>query len=36
MSGDQRPTVMNQEKEALFQGFSAWQKARHLNANADR
>jgi hypothetical protein len=36
-AGDQRPVVMNdQEKEALFQEFSAWQKARRLNADANR
>ncbi len=35
-SGDQRPVAMNnQEKESLFQEFSAWQKARRLNADAN-
>ncbi len=34
-SGDQRPVMMNnQEKEALFQGFLAWQKARRVDADA--
>ncbi len=38
-SGDQRPVVINdREKEALFQEFSAWQKARRsdTDANSDR
>jgi hypothetical protein len=35
-SGDQRPVVMNdQEKEALFQEFLTWQKARRLDADAN-
>jgi hypothetical protein len=36
LSGDQRPVAMNgQEREALFQKFSAWQKARRLDADAN-
>jgi len=35
-SGNQRPVAMNdQQREALFQKFSAWQQARHRDADAN-
>jgi hypothetical protein len=35
LSGHRRPALNVQEREALFQKFSAWQKARLMDADAN-